>query len=313
MSHRRFAILALACLLAAAVPAAAQSWAGKGRLQGVVTDQQGNPIAGAKVTLKSPKDPEAGPPPLTTDKAGKWSILGLTGGQWTIAIEAEGFVGAEGPAHVNEFAPAPAIRVKLNPITKEMRQEAKGNEAVTLVEKGNALLLEEKYAEARAQYEQALGHLEPKDQPAVLRGIARTWYQEKQHDKAIETLKQALAIAPDDVESLRLIVTLLAARGKEEEARAYMAKLPAGATVDPNTLLNVGIKLYNDGKYAEAIAEFDRVVRENPTLPDAYYYRGLAYLAAGKSAEAKADLQKLLELDSNHAKAAEAREFLKQL
>ena len=83
--------------------------------------------------------------------------------------------------------------------------------------------------------------------------------------------------------------------------------------MDPATLLNIGIKYYNEGKMDEALAEFDRVVGENPTLADAYYYRGLAYLAQDKAAEAKADFQKLLELDPNHANADEAREFLKSM
>ena len=51
----------------------------------------------------------------------------------------------------------------------------------------------------------------------------------------------------------------------------------------------------------------------NPSLADAYYYRGRAYLASGKSAEAKADFQKLLELDPKHSNADEAREFLKSM
>ena len=73
------------------------------------------------------------------------------------------------------------------------------------------------------------------------------------------------------------------------------------------------IKFYNEGKMAEALTEFNKVVGENPNLPDAYYYRGLAYLASGKSAEAKADFQKLLDLDPKHANADEAREFLKSM
>src|SRR6185369_7542471 len=47
---KRFAVLA-AVLLLAALPAFAQSWAGHGRLQGIVTDSQGKPVEGAKISL----------------------------------------------------------------------------------------------------------------------------------------------------------------------------------------------------------------------------------------------------------------------
>ena len=40
---------------------------------------------------------------------------------------------------------------------------------------------------------------------------------------------------------------------------------------------------------------------------------GLAYLAAGKMAQAKADFLKLLALDPKHAKAEDARIFLKEM
>ncbi len=61
------------------------------------------------------------------------------------------------------------------------------------------------------------------------------------------------------------------------------------------------------------MASFDRVVQENPDLPDSYYYRGLAYLATSKMKEAKADFLKLLQLAPNGEHAADAKEFLKEL
>ncbi|HEX6865093.1 MAG TPA: tetratricopeptide repeat protein, partial [Thermoanaerobaculia bacterium] len=218
---------------------------------------------------------------------------------------------------VNESGPPPqAIIIALKSMSAAQAQAVaaqQGPSVLDVIEEGNQLLTQEKFAEARAAYEKALAQLEPENHPAILRGIARTWFQEKQPDKAVEVLQQALQIKPDDVESLRLIINLLVAQGKEKEAEEYIARLPAGQTVDPATLLNLGIKHYNDGKMPEALEEFNRVVTENPNLPDAYYYRGLAFLASGKSAEAKADFQKLLELDPKHANADEAREFLKSM
>ena len=75
----------------------------------------------------------------------------------------------------------------------------------------------------------------------------------------------------------------------------------------------MGIKKYNDKDVTGALEMFDRVVRENPNLPDAYYYRALAYLNQGKTEEAKADFRKLLEIAPDHEKAAEAKEFLAAL
>ena len=84
------ALLAVVLLLLSSARLFAQEWKGIGRLQGIVTDESGQPIEGAKVTLRAgdqtPKPESSGPPPITTDKHGKWSILGLTGGRSPQAI-----------------------------------------------------------------------------------------------------------------------------------------------------------------------------------------------------------------------------------
>lgn len=320
MRHKNLVFPLLLLLLLAGLPAFAQRWAGRGRLHGEIKDDQGKPVEGAQIILRmteeaiDPNNLGDGPKTVTTNKNGKWSILGLAQGDWRVLILKEGFLPSEGTVKVNESGPPPqAINISLKSGAAAAPAAQQGPSVLDVIEEGNQLLTQEKFAEARAAYEKALLQLDPENHPAILRGIARTYFQEKQPDKAVATLQQALQIKPDDVESLRLIINLLVAQGKEKEAQEYMARLPQGETVDPATLLNIGIKHYNEGRMAEALAEFERVVGENPSLPDAYYYRGLAYLASGKQAEAKADFQKLLELDPKHANADEAREFLKSM
>jgi tetratricopeptide (TPR) repeat protein len=322
--RKLFLFFAFVALLAAALPLSAQSWAGRGRLQGEIRDEQGKPVDGAKITLRKGTervDPKAdGPNVITTNKNGKWSILGLAQGPWGILIEKEGLMPSEGQVQVNEFAVAAPINITLKAVPKEVQQqvtEASGNaKAKVALEQGNALLGQSKYADARAQYEQALSLLEVDDpvlKSSIQRTIARTWFEEGKADKAIETLKAALLLKPDDVESLQLISTLLVSAGREKEAEAYIAKLPAGAKLDPNSLLNLGIKLYNEKDLDGALDKFDRVVKDNPELATAYYYRGLTYLALNKSAEAKTDFQKLLELEPNHPNADEDRVYITAL
>lgn len=315
-------------LTAASVPVWGQAWAGKGRLQGSVKDESGKPVQGAKVTLRKGTDrvdpATDGPAPITTDKHGKWSILGLAGGTWGILIEKEGYLLSEGQTPVNEFGPAPPINVTLKVIPKEVIQKAQeqsaAGQAKMAIERANGLLAEGKYAEARTAYQEGMAKLQEQKEtqdPAVLvsiqRAIADTYFREKNVNQAVETLKQALTLAPDDPVTLQLMVNLLVGAGRETEAQTYMAKLPQGTKVDANTLLNIGIQHFNDGKMDQALPQFDRVVKENPELPDAYYYRALVYLNQGKNAEAKADLQKLLEIDPNNKYAKDAREFLKDL
>ena len=121
-------LLALSTLVLAAAPAQAQAWAGKGRLQGSLKDEQGKPVQGATITLRKGTDrvdPKAdGPKPLLSDKNGKWSILGLAGGAWGVLIEKEGFVPSEGQIKVDEFAVAQPLNLVLKVIPKEAIEQA---------------------------------------------------------------------------------------------------------------------------------------------------------------------------------------------
>lgn len=307
--------VALTAFLVVVSLASAQRWAGRGRLQGTIKNQDKEPIEGAKVTLRHVDSPDEGPDPLFTDKKGRWAYLGLAGGTWTIVIEAEGYVGSEGSYNVVEtaFGPGETIRVELRPIPEEVERAAEGAQIVEWIENGNTLLDQQKFAEARAEYERALEKLEESDKPVVLRGIARTHYQEGSVEEAIATLQQALAIEPDDAGTLQLLVTLLVNEGREEEAQTFMARLPQESKLDPDTLLNMGIKRYNDGNLEEALTYFDRTVTENPAMATAYYYRGLVHLAQENAEAATADFTKLLELEPEHYKAAEAKQFLEYL
>jgi tetratricopeptide (TPR) repeat protein len=312
-------------LVVAGVPVWAQSWAGRGRLQGQIKDESGKPVEGATITLRQGTgqvDPKAdGPKSITTDKNGKWSTLGLAGGPWGILIEKPGYLPSEGQVKVNEFAIAQPLNVTLKAPTQQQVQQVQAAQkdspaaqAKASLESANALLTQNKYAEARAAYEAGMSKLEDKSlYPAIYRAIADSYYKEGKTDQAIDTLKKSLELAPDDPDTLKLIVTLLASSNREAEAKTYMAKLPQGTQMDPAIGLNLGIKAFNEGKMDAALKEFDEVIAANPGLADAYYYRAMVHLNKSQNPQAKADLQKLLELEPDSKFAKDAKEFLKEL
>ncbi len=321
----KLVVFLMVLLAVAAIPVQAQSWAGRGRLQGQIKDEGGKPVEGATITLRQGTgqvDPKVdGPKTVTTDKNGKWSILGLAGGPWGILIQKQGFLDSEGQVKVNEFAVAQPVNITLKAPTQQQVQQVQAQQkdspaaqAKASLESANALLAQGKYAEARAAYEAGMGKLEDKSlHPAIYRAIADSYYKEGKTDQAVDTLKKSLELAPDDPDTLKLIVTLLASSNREAEAKTYMAKLPQGTQMDPAIGLNLGIKAFNEGKMDAAMKEFNEVITTNPSLADAYYYRAMVYLNKQQNPQAKADLQKLLELEPNSKFAKDAKEFLKEL
>ncbi len=309
----RTVIALIAVLTAVALPLSAQDWKGRGRLQGIVTTGDNQPVEGAKVTVRK-EGTQEGPAPVTTDKKGHWSVGGLATGNWEVVVEAPGYVSAGGATKVIEFSVGETLRISLRPQTNEPQQAAQVSASAAAIAQGNEFLKQGKYAEARAEYQKALAEIQEVEKKApVLFGVAQTYAAEGKKADAIKTLEESLTYKPGDEKTLRLLVSILVAEGREQDAQKYLAQLPQGATVDPDTLLNMGIEKFNAQDLKGALEYFDRVVRENPNLPDAYYYRGLVYLQQSKTAEAKADFQKLLELAPNHEKAAEVKGFIAEL
>jgi len=339
------ALAVLACLSA---PLLAQEWAGRGRIQGTIKDENGKPVEGALVTLRKDADhvdaKTPGPAPIKTDAKGRWSMLGLAGGNWAVLIEKEGFISSEGAVQVSEFGPAPPVNVTLRTVPKEQieaaqkqaEQASAGGQAKAALDKANQLLTEaqaapeaqkkQKMTEARTAYQEGLDKLgaikaeKPEQQAAidttklsVLQTMAGIDYEIGQTDDAIAKLKQVLAAKPGDPAVLQLMIDMLVQAGREDEAKQYMAQMPAGAKMDAETVLNMGIKAFNANQMDKAFGYFDQVVKEHPERSDAYYYRGLVYLNRGKHAEAKADFQKVLQLDPNGKFADDAKAFLKDI
>ena len=92
-----------------------------------------------------------------------------------------------------------------------------------------------------------------------------------------------------------------------------LAQLPEDATLPTDMVLNIGIRLYNEGNTAKALEYFDRAVAEAPDNPEGYYYRGLTSLGLGNNDQAKADFTKLLDMAPDNAHATEVKEYLKFL
>lgn len=304
-------VLALA-MVVMAFPVDAQTWRGRGRLQGKVDLPDGNPAEGATVTLTW-NDSGEGPDPITTDDKGRFAMIGLAGGTWNVQIELDGYLIENGTVQVSgvQGMQAKPLNITLAPIP----EETAGPDIVGMVEEGNQLLQAEQYGQARAKYQEALAELEPKNHPPILMGVARTYFQEENTKEALATMDAILDIEPGNVDALKLAIQMASLSGMDDEADAYMARLPEGETVqlDPNVALNRGIEAYNAGDLETAMGHFGTVVAENPDLADGYYYRGLIYLQQGDNDAALTDFQRFLELDPEHSEAATAREFVSYL
>jgi Flp pilus assembly protein TadD len=338
---RRSIVSFVVVLLAVGLTTAAlgQAYRGGGRIQGVVSDPAGKPIAGAKVTLFSVKT-QSGPPPATTDKNGKWAVLGLTGGKWNIDVEAEGFQTSKGSVEISELQRIPPVKTALEPVVvvpaeevpvakPGLPQEAIDavNAAQSLVDEaeGRTLSLEplteerkkQLYAGAVTNLESALALIPDDAENARTRTqirqlLAQSYYKTGEVAKSVETLKSVAAADPSNIGVQMLLANLLLEEGRLEEGRAALAAVPESAMTDPTAYINVGILFMNKGQLQDAYGYFEKAVALNPERGETYYYRGLSLLQQQKLKEAKADLEKVVALAPESSEAGDAKELLKQ-
>ncbi len=298
-------VAALAAFLLAA-PASAQDWKGKGRIEGKVTDQDGKPIEAATVKIQVPDRPDQGTE-LKTDSKGRWTYLGLRGGEWKIIIEKQGFITGETKINISEFVRGNPLSYAMKPVPKE-EPKAAGlpPEIKEALETGNKALAEKRWADARAAFEKVLP-VAP-DNVGLLRALARSYSGEGNTDKALEMLKGVTDKDPANWGAWLLAANMLLEKGRLEEGRAALEHVPQENVTDPNMFINVGVLFMNQKKNDEAEQYFTKAVAVAPGQFDGYYYRGLARIGLKDHDGARADLQKVVELapkESTEAKEAE--------
>ena len=320
---KRTSIITCALLAVFATAFAAEDWRGNNRLSGSVVDKTtGKAVAGAKVMLR--KDGKSGPD-TTTDNSGKWAVLGLAAGSWNIDVDAKGYETRQGSVAMTEGQRLPPMKIEVEPAAPPAAaaaaepapaEEVKiGGVAVTpevasAVEAGNKFLGEQKFKEAVTEYEKAYPTLS--SNVGLKMAMARAYYGSGQLKKAIVLLDEAYKADPQPQTGM-LLANMLAEDGQLDRGKDIVEKLPAGSITDPMIYVNMGIAAMNKKHPAVASTYFTKAIDLDPKRFEGYYYRGLATIQSGKAKEAKADLQKVLDLAPDSPEAKDAREYLKSI
>jgi Flp pilus assembly protein TadD len=187
------------------------------------------------------------------------------------------------------------------------------SDAETERERGNALYLEGRFAEAAECYREAL-RLRPDDCDArnnlgaALADLGRlgeavACYQEAirarpelveayynlgnvlrlagRHDEAVACYAQALRLRPAFAEGHNNLAIVLRKLGRFAEAAASLRQALELRPAYTAALVNLGLTLADTGRLAEALAHDDEAIRLDPENADAHHNRALAWLLLG--------------------------------
>ncbi len=131
------------------------------------------------------------------------------------------------------------------------------------------------------------------------------------HEASATAAERALAQGSEDIRTLRVLYDAYDALNRTEELADIAPRL---AAVDPDfggsKLVEQAAELWNGGHTDKAVALSRRALVIDPNLAKAYYFIGLNHLSGGENPEAKAALQKFIEMAPDDPEAATAKEMM---
>ncbi len=311
-----------------------------GRISGKVMTQDKKPIPGAKIVLK--RTDRNWSKELTSDKHGAFLQVGLDPVLYDITVSAEGYV-----TFVEQQQKIPLADVLLKEFTlltpEQARAAAVANGTAQVAPEDPAaaadsagrdafnkiipLYNEMKYSEALPGAEDSYKKLNDaqanlKDEAAktevvqLLPKVARVYgiclaLGSDRKAEAEPFLTKALTDNPKDERALAGMVEVAKAKGDKAAEQKYQGELDAIHGPNPDVIYNKAVEAFNAGKTKEAKAELQKVQQLDPKYPEAYYLLAMVEFGEMNLKGTKQNLEKYLELAPNGKNAATAREMLK--
>ncbi len=289
------------------------------RVSGVVTDLEGKPIKGAKVTI-SAKD-RALDWSGKTNKKGKWAIWDTRGDVLTFTVEAEGFQTYTEEKGYEDLGRKKTINFKLAPegiptTPQGVPMVPTGEEAPPALDLadlklGNELFDQGKYPEAIAAY-----NIAQEKNPDIYKinlRIAQANIRLDNLDGAKVAYEKALEFEADNDIALSGLAYIYLKQKNQDKGVEMLKKLLEKDPTNDYANFQVGQILFGQGKAKEAKPYFDAVVAAKPDKADAHLQLGYVNMNLGNSEDAVACFQKYLELKPDASDAQMIQETIDML
>jgi len=167
---------------------------------------------------------------------------------------------------------------------------------------GKALQAQGRMEEARHWYAKAV-EIEP-NFAEVYANLGSLCAQQEKWQEAIGFYQKAIALKPNFAGVYRNLAKVFGQIGKAAESQEcwYRAFSLEPETAKPSEHLNMGDAFFRQEKLPEAISCYDRAIKLNPNLPQAYQNIGEALKKQGKLEEATVYYRKAIELNAANAR-----------
>ena len=283
----------LCCLLVIIAPALAESSQRPGRVQGQVTDTDGNPLAGVQVKATNPEAP-VGTLISTSDDGGYFSVIGLITGRWSFSFQKEGYVTYELDGNVSTLNRNPNMDVTLEKTAATGELPAGGVGNMELFNQGVQLEEEGDYVSAVARWEEFLG-ANP-DVFQVYLNIGDAYREMGDTEEAIASYEKVLEQDTSHIGALSNIGETHLQADNPDAALPYFERAIQTNPEQPEIYFNVAEVYFSARLLEQAVVYYQRALEINPEFLPAQRQVGFAYVNIGDIEKALAAFERFLEI-----------------
>ncbi|HEV3275843.1 MAG TPA: tetratricopeptide repeat protein [Terriglobia bacterium] len=148
---------------------------------------------------------------------------------------------------------------------------------------------------------EAVTRLDPKDTDSLI-ALGHLYRLTNQDGKAEETFRKAIGADPGSKPALSYLAQLYLDQGNYADAIAMLQRIPAGE-MDPSALVMLGQAYLQTHEYDKAVDAYNQALQQDPENQELHQFYAEALLNAGKTAEARKELQQILRTDPNDGAA----------
>ena len=315
---RKHSFSFLVIMLAAGVLASTALAQGAGMLRGTVMDDKGNPFEGATLILENPA---ASPPRLEqmTDDRGRFTMLGMVSGSWTLTVEAEGYHPHSTTVTLRQ-GENPPFRVALarikHPLELALGEAAlEGLDPEALEAEFTAAeeaMNNQQWEQAITRYRSVLSKLPMMTNLNIQIGGALR--QLGQYEEAIAAFEAAAAGDSDlEADVGTEIASIRMAMGDFDAAGDALAAVASGDGATREVLYNLGELEFAKGEVDMAADWYEKAAAVDPNWGKPLFKLALVALNKGDIETAKQFFSQVIEKDPSSEEGAQARATLDAL
>jgi tetratricopeptide (TPR) repeat protein len=290
---------------------AASAYAQTGRVVGIVKDETGQPIKGATLSLENP---DASPRNFTatSDDHGRFAVIGLKAGEWSLVAQAPGYQAEVARLQVRATTPSvPALTMKRAPQAPASALGSVGvKDLQAELRSADQQFASQQWDQAIASYKSILSRA-----PAlsvVNLQVAAAYRHKKDYEGAIAAYNELLKSDPNsDKARVGVSQTYMEKGDLAAAANALNEGEQHGASKE--ILYTLGEVEAARGNTDAAVQWYQKAAADDPNWGKPILKLGLASLNKGDKADAAAKMQRVLTVDPTSAEAVQARTVMEQL